>query len=161
MTIDTARMEAPHHRTYPKVQEVRFWMNTPAITTSPDRPLSEALALMHAHSIRRLPVVLTTGQVCGIITEGDIRSDLLRACGVASSEVAGALCRTRVYALMTEQPIVISPATTLHEAALLMLDNKIGGMPVIDEAKSVVGIITESDLFEALVCYLDRAASDV
>jgi CBS domain-containing protein len=162
MTSKAAPMQALHRRTSPTVQEVRFWMSTPPITTSPDTPLSEALALMHAHSIRRLPVVLATGQVCGIITEGDIRGgDMLRACGMALSEVASALCRTQVYQLMAERPIVISPTTTLREAALLMLDNKIGGLPVVDEANSVIGIITESDLFEALVCYLDRAAPDL
>lgn len=161
MTSNASPTQALHPRTSPTIQEARFWMNTPVITTGPNTPLSEALALMHEHSIRRLPVVLATGQVCGIITEGDIRGgDMLRACGMALSEVASALCRTRVYELMTEPPILISPTTTLREAALVMLDNKIGGLPVVDDANSVVGIITESDLFEALVCYLDRASPD-
>ena len=61
---------------------------------------------------------------------------------------------------MAEDPIAVTPATTLRETALLMLDNKVGGLPVVDTARGLIGIITESDLFEALVCYLDRAAPD-
>ena len=142
------------------VQEIRFWMSTPAITVAPDTPLSEALELMHEHSIRRLPVVLATGQLSGIITDGDVRGvDVMRAAGMALREVARSLQQARVYEVMAEDPIVVMPRTTLREAALLMLDHKIGGLPVVDETHSVVGIITESDLFEALVCYLDRAAS--
>ena len=59
---------------------------------------------------------------------------------------------------MAEQPIAITPATGLREAAMLMIENKIGGLPVVDAENMVVGIITESDLFEALVQQLDTAA---
>ncbi len=141
-------------------QEVRFWMSTPAITVNPQTQLTEALALMHEHSIRRLPVVDDTGALCGIITDGDIRgADVMRATGADLRDIANALRRTTVYEIMTEQPISITPTTTLREAALLMLDNKIGGLPVVDTENNVVGVITESDLFEALICYLDRATS--
>jgi acetoin utilization protein AcuB/CBS domain-containing protein len=138
-------------------QDVRGWMSTPAITITPDTPLSEALAVMHEHSIRRLPVVLATGQICGIVTDGDIRGvDLLRLDGIRPDEIAAVLRQTPVYAAMTERPIVTTPTTTLREAALLMLDNKVGGLPIVDEHNTVLGMITESDLFEALVCFIDR-----
>jgi CBS domain-containing protein len=57
---------------------------------------------------------------------------------------------------MSEDPITVTPETSLREAAMLMIENKIGGLPVVDENRMVVGIITESDLFEALVHVLER-----
>jgi CBS domain-containing protein len=60
--------------------------------------------------------------------------------------------------VMAQNPIRITPETSLREAALLMIENKIGGLPVVDSMGEVVGIITESDLFEVLVQHLDRDA---
>lgn len=141
-------------------QTIRYWMSSPAITITVDGQVSEALALMHEHAIRRLPVVTATGELCGIITDGDIRgADILHATGLDLREIASSLRRTTVYETMTEQPIAVTPTTTLRDAALLMLDNKIGGLPVVAAGNIVVGVITESDLFEALVCYLDWAAT--
>lgn len=144
-------------RTYPAEQEIRFWMRAPAITVNLAAPLSEALALMREHDVRRLPVVLDTNELRGIITQGDIRgADVLRAAGMDAVDIADALRHIKVYEVMTEQPIEITPSTSLREAAMLMIENKIGGLPVVDESNVVLGIITESDLFEALVQQLDR-----
>lgn len=141
-------------------QQIRFWMSQPPFTISMDAQVSEALALMHEHSVRRLPVIDGNGQLCGVITDGDIRgAELLTGAGLDLREVANALRRTMVCNVMTADPISITPTTTLREAAMLMLDNKIGGLPVVDETNVVVGLITESDLFDALVCYLDYAAA--
>jgi CBS domain-containing protein len=139
-------------------QEIRFWMSTPAITITVEAEMSEALAVMHEHSIRRLPVINATGALCGIITDGDIRgADVLCTTGIDPSTVAAALRHTTIFKVMTHQPVVVGLDTTLREAAILMLDHKIGGLPVVDAAQRIVGVITESDLFEALVCYLDHA----
>jgi acetoin utilization protein AcuB/CBS domain-containing protein len=146
---------------YPVAQQVRFWMTSPAITVRADAHVSEALAVMHEHSIRRVPVVDDSGRLCGIITEGDIRgANLMRKAGMDMSTIADSLSHTTVFDVMTEQPFFVGPNTSLREAALLMLDNKIGGLPVVDDTQTIVGVITESDLFEALVLYLDRSGSD-
>lgn len=140
----------------PVEQEIRYWMRTPAITINLAAPLSEALALMREHDIRRLPVVVDTGELRGIITQGDIRgADIMRVAGLDPVDIAHALRNVKVYEVMTEDPIAVTPETGLREAALLMIENKIGGLPVIDENKRVIGIITESDLFEALVQQLE------
>lgn len=141
----------------PAEQEIRFWMRAPAVTINLAAPVSEALVLMREHDIRRLPVVIDTGELCGIITQGDIRgADLLRQAGLDAVDIADALRRVKVYEVMSERPITVTPGTGLREAALLMIENKIGGLPVIDDSNMVVGIITESDLFEALVQQLDQ-----
>jgi CBS domain-containing protein len=148
-------------RATPNAQEIRFWMSTPPVTVAPDDRLSDALALMHEQSIRRLPVVQPTGELCGIITSGDIRgAHALLVGGIDAATIAQSLGDTKVHEVMTETPITVQIETRLREAAMLMLDNKIGGLPVLDDNGRLVGIITESDLFEALVCYLDRAAPD-
>src|SRR5690349_3516484 len=141
----------------PAEQELRFWMRAPAVTINIAAPVSEALALMREHDIRRLPVVVDTGEVRGMITHGDIRgADMLCVDGVNLFEIAESLRRIRVYEVMSAPPITVTPETGLREAAMLMIENKIGGLPVVDDENFVVGIITESDLFEALVQQLDR-----
>lgn len=144
-------------RAIPAEEEIRFWMRAPAITINLAAPLSEALALMREHDVRRLPVVIDTGELRGIITQGDIRgADVLRAAGMDPFDIADALRQVKVYEVMREVPLTVTAETGLREAAMLMIENKIGGLPVINDAKQVIGIITESDLFEALVQQLDR-----
>jgi acetoin utilization protein AcuB/CBS domain-containing protein len=141
----------------PAEREIRFWMRAPAITVNLAAPVSEALALMREHDVRRLPVVLDTGELRGIMTQGDIRgADLLRVAGLDPLDIADALRRVKVYEVMSKDPIAITPSKDLREAALLMIENKIGGLPVVDDEDTVVGIITESDLFEALVQQIDN-----
>jgi CBS domain-containing protein len=142
--------------TVPVEQEIRFWMHTPVVTVNLTTALSDVLGVMHEHNVRRLPVLLDTGELCGIITQGDIRgANVLCAGGANPLDIAEALRRIMVYEVMAENPVTVTPETGLREAALLMSENKIGGLPVI-KAGYVVGIITESDLFEVLAQQLDR-----
>lgn len=140
----------------PVDQEIRYYMRAPAVTINLARPVSDALAIMREHDVRRLPVVLDTGELRGIITQGDIRgADLLRAGGIEPVDIAAALRQIKVYEVMTTDPITVTPETGLREVAMLMIENKIGGLPVVDEQGNVLGIVTESDLFEVLVQRLD------
>ena len=160
MRADAAKQHARPE--VPAEQELRYWMRAPAVTVNMASPVSESLALMREHDVRRLPVVLDTGELCGMITQGDIRgADLLRIAGLDPVDIADALRRIKVYEVMNDRPIAVRPETGLREAALLMIENKIGGLPVVDDANLVVGIVTESDLFETLVQQLDQALSDM
>jgi CBS domain-containing protein len=144
-------------RGIPAEEEIRFWMRAPAVTINLAAPLSEALALMREHDVRRLPVVIDTGELRGIITQGDIRgADVLRAAGMDPFDIADALRQVKVYEVMREDPLTVTAETGLREAAMLMIENKIGGLPVLNDINQVIGIITASDLFEALVQQLDR-----
>jgi CBS domain-containing protein len=143
----------------PAEQEIRYWMRAPALTISELAPLSQVLAQMREHDVRRLPVVTEEGVLCGMITQGDIRgADVLRAGGVDTLAIASALQHIQVSQVMAERPVAVTPETGLREAALLMIENKIGGLPVVDQDLNVVGIVTESDLFEVLVQQLDQQA---
>ncbi|HNP69864.1 MAG TPA: CBS domain-containing protein [Kouleothrix sp.] len=159
--MKTMRTNTTTRRAIPAEEEIRFWMRAPAITINLAAPLSEALALMHEHDVRRLPVVVDTGELRGMITQGDIRgADVLRAAGYDPFEVGEALRRVKVYEVMSEEPVTITPETGLREAATLMIEHKIGGIPVVNHEHHVLGIITESDLFEALVQQLEHASEN-
>src|SRR5215213_4663383 len=133
--------------TTPPAQQASHWMHRPAIMLKLDAPVSEALALMRKHDMQHLPIVLDTGELCGMITQGDIRgAETLRVAGLDPLVIADALKRLKVYEVIGERLIAVTSETSLREAALLMLEHKIGGLPVVDSSGDVVGIITESDI---------------
>lgn len=120
-------------------------MSVPVVTIAPGRTLADALKEMESRNIRRLPVVEGDCLV-GIIT----RSDIYRILGKWPPENGGAGQTLTVGAAMTVNPVTVEADETLERAALLMLDHKISGLPVIHKDKTV-GIVTESDIFRFLV----------
>jgi acetoin utilization protein AcuB len=127
------------------------WKMTPnPIVIDPDVSLLEALHLMKVNNIRRLPVV-AHGKLVGIVTEKDLReSPSIKASSLSIYELNYLLAKTPVKEVMTKDPITVTPDTTIEEAAIIMRDNQISGLPVVEDSK-VVGIITETDLFDMLV----------
>lgn len=129
---------------------VKDWMTTDPITISPKTHISEAYDLMQRYNVRRLPVV-ENEKVVGIISFGDVReagpSD---ASSLTKYEVDFLVAKLTVEEIMTQSPKTLSKDASLHDAAQLMLDNKIGGLPVLDGDK-LVGMVTESDVFRAVL----------
>jgi acetoin utilization protein AcuB len=107
------------------------------ITITAEELLSQAKEKMAAGRFRRLPVV-SDDKVTGIITDRDLR------------QYAGVLNHTKVNAVMTENPITVSPETMLEDAADIMLKYQIGGLPVLHQGR-LVGIITTSDVMKAFL----------
>ena len=129
---------------------VKEWMTPDPITICPETTLPEANRLMKECGIRRLPVV-DNGRLVGIITLGDVReASPSQATSLSIYELNYLISRLTVGKMMTQDPITITPDTSIEAAARLMLEHKIGGLPVVEGAK-VVGIITESDIFRLLV----------
>jgi len=131
---------------------VRDRMSSPAQTITPDTSLRDALRLMHEGQFRRLPVVGDRDELIGIVSE----RDLLYASPPPATLLGGqgwndVLSELRVQEIMTEEVITTVPDTFIGEAARLMADNKIGGLPVVDERNHVVGVITETDIFRAFI----------
>lgn len=134
-----------------KTELVRAWMTPDPICALPDLTLPEAHTLMEEHRIRRLPVVDKHGQLVGIVTRGDIRgAEPSGATSLSIFELNYLLSRLTLDRIMTKNPVTITPETTIGEAARLMLDRKIAGLPVVDHGR-VVGILTESDIFRLVV----------
>jgi len=121
------------------------------LSVSPYDSLSRAWEHMMTNSIRRLPVV-DEGRLVGIITQTDILNAKPADPDhrMALADVARELDTLIVSTAMTRNPISIYDNDTVGHAAELMLEHKIGGLPVIDAEGALVGLITESNLFRLL-----------
>ncbi len=129
---------------------VKDWMTADPVTIDPHTTLPEANRLMKECNIRRLPVV-EKGKLVGIITLSDIReASPSQATALSIYELNFLLARLTVGEIMTRDPFTVSPDTSIEAAARLMLEHKIGSLPVVDGAR-LLGIITESDIFRLLV----------
>lgn len=131
-------------------------MTTRLVTVAPDTPVTEVLALMHAHHIRHLPVVDADGGLRGLITDRDL---LGRASGPMSwfddDERDAALAAMRALEVMTDEVTTVTPTTALADAGRVLLDRKVGCVPVVDGDR-LVGIVTEADFVAAWVARGDR-----
>jgi CBS domain-containing protein len=130
---------------------VRDWMSRSLIVTSPATTLPEAYRLMKERRIRRLPVVVGDNQLVGIVTIGDVReASPSDATTLSIYELNYLLSQLSVDQIMTRDVLTVGPDASIRDAARLMLEHKIGGLPVVENDK-VVGILTESDIFRMIV----------
>jgi len=137
-----------------KKELVKNWMSKDVITMKPDAVLPEAHKLMMEEEIRRLPVVDNNGRLLGIVTLGDIRgAEPSAATNLSVWELNYLLANCTLDKIMTANPITISIDATIGQAARLMLENRISGLPVVDDQGRLIGIITESDIFSMVVVY--------
>ena len=119
-------------------------------TISADAPITEAIELMREKGLKRVPVVAGE-RVVGMLTNSDIyKVSPTKATTLSIFEINYLLSKTKVSDAMVKEVISVSPDALLEEAALLMRDNKIGTLAVVKEEK-LVGIITESDIFDAFI----------
>lgn len=129
---------------------VRSRMTSNPYTISPDATIAEALEIMRKNNIRRLPVV-KNGKLVGIVTEREMQEvSPSKATTLSVFELNYLLSKTKVSAVMTKNVITVSPDSLLEEAAVLMRDNRVGALPVTQDGK-VVGIITETNIFDAFI----------
>ncbi len=136
-------------------------MSRPLITVNPDMPMQEALNLMHEEKVRRLPVVAQGGKLVGIIAERDLlHASPSDATTLSVWEMNYLLSKIKVENLMTRQVVTVTADTPLEDAARIMADNRVGGLPVIRDSE-LVGIITETDLFKVFLEMLGARESGV
>lgn len=141
---------------------VGMWMTRELITVDPAATLAHIAATMARRKIRRLPVVNATpegAQLLGIVTHSDVLhafpADInpfaaIAADSIVALESSGRQARVYAADLMTRDPQVTAPDAPIESAARLMRDRKIGALPVVSDG-ILVGLITESDIFRALV----------
>lgn len=123
-------------------------MSQPVITIHPDVPVQEAIALMTKEGIRRLPVVDQRGQLIGIVTNLDLlHASPSDATSLSVWELNYLISKITVDEIMSKDVITVAKDLPVEEAARIMADNKIGGLPVVED-HTVIGIITETDLFK-------------
>ena len=121
------------------------------ITIKPDVPIAEAMEWMRREKVRRFPVVDDGGKLVGIVTHGDLlHASPSSVTSLNVWEVTYLLSQVKVKNVMTKEVITICEDCPVEEAARIMADNKISGLPVMRDGL-LVGIITESDLFKVFL----------
>jgi len=129
---------------------VSKWMSKRVVTVDESDTLSEAVNTLKRNHIRRLPV-LRDNKLVGIVSDRDLKEAApSRVTSLDMWELHYLLSKIKVKDLMKRRIITISPDSTIEKVAILMFDNKIGGLPVV-ENEELVGIITEHDVFNAFI----------
>lgn len=128
---------------------VRDWMTREPVAVAVDCPVQVALQHMQSRAIRHL-LVFDSGRLVGVVSNRDLRR--LLAPG-SSRSLADPVSR-----IMTEDPVTVSPELPVAEAARLLLERKIGALPV-RAGDAVVGIFTTSDALDALLSVAERSGA--
>ncbi len=150
---EAGRLQEPSGPAPPRRRGVLVggWMRSNPLIVSPEDSLAEALALLSLHRIRHLPV-LEGEELVGILAARDIsQASLPGPAGRPTPETDALLKITRVGDVMARAVTTTTPEATIGEAAMLLVSHKIGALPVLREDERLVGIITETDVLEALV----------
>ncbi len=130
---------------------VENWMNPKVITVDVNDSMLDATRLLKEHQIRHLPV-LREGKLVGIITDRDLkRASPSDATSLEAHELLYIIANIRVGEIMTKNPVTVPYNYTVEEAAEILLEKKISGMPVVDKDGNVVGTITQTDIFKVLM----------
>ena len=125
-------------------------MTRPVICVSPEDPINEVLAMFRNEHIRRAPV-MQEGKLVGIVSERDLlNASPSSATTLSVWEMNYLISKVKVKSVMSKKVITVDADTPIEEAARIMADKKIGGLPVVSNGK-VVGMITETDLFKILL----------
>lgn len=125
---------------------VRDWMTREPATVAPDSSIGAALARMRHDEVRHL-LVVDADRLVGIVSHRDWRR-------LEAGETTPAWARQAVARIMTEDPVTVAPETPVTVAARVLLERKIGCLPVRD-GEAIVGIFTTSDALDALLSALE------
>ena len=125
-------------------------MSRPVISVAPEAPINDVLAMFKSEHIRRAPVI-SKGKLVGIVSETDLLNASPSDVSTLSIwEMNYLISKVKIKDVMTKKVVSVGKETPIEEAARIMADQKIGGMPVVDRDK-VVGMITETDLFKVFL----------
>ena len=125
------------------IKKVKDYMSAPIYVIERNEPIQRARNLMFKYGIGRLPV-LDGGKLAGIVTKYDITNRLNQA---APEWRRRPIDKVPIQVVMTEKPITIFPEATMSQAAELMIDNEVSGLPVERDGE-IVGMITTRDMMK-------------
>jgi acetoin utilization protein AcuB len=126
-------------------------MRTDVVTADISDSIHRAASLIKEHEMPLLPI-LEDGVLVGIITDRDLkRAAPSEAASLNVHELTYLLSRLQIGDIMSKPPITVAPDYTVDETATVLLNNKISGAPVVDAQGNIAGIITQQDLFRALI----------
>jgi acetoin utilization protein AcuB len=158
MDAPDAAHKNPKHEEPARRKNITFltcqeWMSSKLHIVGPNDTVEQARALLRTHRINQLPVV-SEGKLVGIVTDRDLRGPELSAAGasVPAKDAVKVNGKTRIGSVMTHPAIALAPHSTLINAAEVMRQQRIGAVPITDGGRAV-GIVTRSDILEALVVF--------
>lgn len=127
---------------------VKYWMTRNVVTASPDEGLRRAWTLLREYGVRHLPV-LEGDRLVGIVTDRDICQALpSRVTALGVHELRVLLDRVTLREIMTEEVVTVTADQSIPEAAGLLVEHRIGALPVVEDGR-LVGILTETDVLRA------------
>ncbi len=131
---------------------VKNWMSPKVVTIGVNDAMDVAIRRLKENGIRMMPVMKGETLV-GVITDRDLkRASASDATTLDIHELLYLISRIRVGDIMSREPITVPENDTIEEAADLLLTHKISGLPVLDGGRKLVGVITQADIFKALIC---------
>ncbi|MEW6187262.1 MAG: CBS domain-containing protein [Thermodesulfobacteriota bacterium] len=131
--------------------KIKYWMTKEPITVTPDTLAVEAQKIMKEYKIRRLPVV-EKGKLVGIVTFRNlIEAAPSSATSLSIFELNHLIMKMKVKDLMKKTVITVSPEDSVMDVIALGMKHDVGGFPVIDEKKELVGIVTETHISRAMM----------
>lgn len=134
-------------------------MTRPVLSVSPDTPIQDALAQMRKEHVSRYPVINKKGKLVGIVSEDDLlHASPSDVTSLSVWEINYLLSKITVERVMSTEVISVTEDMPLEEAARIMADHRIGGLPVV-KGKAVVGMITQTDLFHVFLEMLGARVS--
>jgi len=130
---------------------VKNWMSKDVITVDIDDSMQNAIYILQKHNINILPV-MENGNIVGIITDRDLKkASPSDATTLDIHELLYLISKIKVRNLMKKPVYTIPHDFTIEEAAAILLEKRISGLPVVDEKNQLIGIITRSDLFQVII----------
>lgn len=136
---------------------VRDWMTKNVITLGLKTTVIDAAEIMRTKKIRQFPVIDERGMLAGIVSDRDIRDAMPSKYLPGDSALGGGLSSLRASDIMSSEPLTVSPITPMDMVASILQRHKFGGLPVVDEAGRLVGIITVADVMR-FVCSVSGLA---
>ncbi len=141
---------------FSKIMYVKNHMSSDVVTVMPDTPIMSAWQSIIEHHIRQVPVV-ENGKLVGILSRTDLLRDMVPTTGSEMEEILNPPASES----MTSDPVTVEPDTTIEDAAEIMYKDRIGCLPVVTGDNELIGIITRTDLFDAIVDMIGIGDEDV
>lgn len=130
---------------------IQDWMAKDVMTVDENTSLMRATRIMKENRIRRLPVV-SHGKLIGIITDRDVKdASPSKTTSLDIHELYYLLSEMKVKDVMTDTPFTLSGTETLEKAALIMLNSRISGLPVVDDGGHLIGLLSETDVLRGFI----------
>lgn len=130
--------------------KIKQWITHEVVTIEPETSVREAFGKMKSLGIRHLPVV-REGKLLGMVTDRDLRRPKISDVFKTWEELYQISDDIQVEDVMTTPVVTVHEEDTVQKAAQLMVDKRIGGLPVLNADGKLAGIIVESDILRAFV----------